>query len=64
MQKPKPKSVAVPGARGGSIAKPKARPARITYWDIAGALTFIGIVAALLSDPDQVVPLMEARRSD
>jgi len=45
-------------------AQPKARPARITYWDIAGALTFIGIVAALLSDPDQVVPLMEARRSD
>jgi len=29
MQKPKPKSVAAPGARGGSIAKPKARPARV-----------------------------------
>jgi hypothetical protein len=37
---------------------------RITYWDVAGALTLIGITAALLSDPDQVVPLMEARRSD
>jgi len=37
---------------------------RITYWDIAGALTLVGIVAALLSDPEQVVPLMEARRPD
>jgi hypothetical protein len=41
------------------------RPAsvRVTYWDIVGALTFIGICAALLSDPEQVVPLLEARRA-
>jgi hypothetical protein len=35
---------------------------RITYWDIAGALTFIGLCAALLSDPEQALPLFEARR--
>jgi hypothetical protein len=37
---------------------------RVTYWDVAGALTFIGICAALLSDPEQVIPLLETRRTD
>lgn len=36
----------------------------ITYWDIAGALTFIGIFAALLSDAGQVLPLLETQRSE
>ena len=39
-----------------------ARPARdqaITPWDVSGALAFLGIAAALLSDPEQVLPLME-----
>ena len=32
---------------------------QVTYWDVAGALTFIGICAASLIDPDQMVRLME-----
>jgi uncharacterized membrane protein YfcA len=35
-----------------------------THWDIAGALTFIGMCAAILSEPDQVVPLLQAASSD
>lgn len=31
-----------------------------TYWDIAGALTLIGMCAAILSEPDEVIPLLEA----
>lgn len=30
-----------------------------TYWDVAGALTFIGICAAATVDPDQMVRLVE-----
>jgi hypothetical protein len=30
------------------------------YWDIAGALTFVGMCAAMLSEPDQLWPLLEA----
>ena len=29
------------------------------YWDIAGALTFVGMCAAMLSEPDQLLPLLE-----
>jgi high-affinity Fe2+/Pb2+ permease len=32
---------------------------QVTYWDVAGALTFIGICAAALIDSDQMVRLME-----
>jgi hypothetical protein len=44
------------------------RPSRpssdhVSYWDVAGALTLIGVCAALLSDAEQVMPLLEARRS-
>jgi len=38
--------------------------AGVTYWDIAGALTFIGIFAALLSDAGQVLPLLESKPSE
>jgi hypothetical protein len=31
-----------------------------TYWDIAGALTFIAMCAAILSEPDQALTLLEA----
>ena len=34
-----------------------------TYWEIAGALTFIGMCAAILSEPDQVVRLFEVAPS-
>ena len=33
---------------------------RITYWDVAGALTFIGIGAAALIDPEQMLRLVAA----
>lgn len=32
---------------------------QVTYWDVAGALTFIGICAAALIDSDQMMRLME-----
>jgi hypothetical protein len=35
----------------------------LSYWDLAGAVTFVGIAAALMSDPDQALPLFEASRS-
>ncbi|HEY7458381.1 MAG TPA: hypothetical protein VH765_06485 [Xanthobacteraceae bacterium] len=31
-----------------------------SYWDVAGALAFIGMCAAILSEPDQVLRLFEA----
>jgi hypothetical protein len=31
---------------------------RVTYWDVAGALTFIGIGAAALIDPEQMLRLL------
>jgi hypothetical protein len=37
---------------------------QVTYWDVAGALTFIGICAASLIDPDQMVRLMEGTQSE
>lgn len=39
------------------------RADRLGYWDLAGALTLFGIVAALFSDPAEVIPLLEARRA-
>jgi hypothetical protein len=36
---------------------------RVTYWDVAGALTLIGVCAALLSDPEAAIPLMESRQA-
>jgi hypothetical protein len=30
----------------------------LTWWDIAGALAFIGIAAVLLSQPEDVLPLL------
>jgi hypothetical protein len=42
--------------------RPRVHPARLSYWDIAGAITFIGIAAALLSEPDQALPLLESAR--
>ena len=34
--------------------------ARVTYWDAAGALTLVGIGAAALVDPDQLVRVFDA----
>lgn len=38
-------------------------PGRLSYWDLAGALTLFGIAAALLSDPAEVIPLLESRKA-
>ena len=46
------------------IAAGRLGAARLTAWDIVGALTLIGISAALLSDPEQAIPLLEARQTD
>lgn len=42
----------------------RSRPNVVTYWDIAGVLTFAGICAALLAEPEQVLPLLEGRRPE
>ena len=36
----------------------------LSYWDVAGALTLLGICAGILTEPDQLVRLIEAQRSD
>lgn len=36
----------------------------LTYWDVAGALTFVGVFAALLSDPELALPLLETQRTE
>ena len=38
---------------------PKPRADTVSYWDVSGALTLAGICAALFSEPDQVIPLIE-----
>ena len=40
--------------------RPGADPRLPTYWDVSGALTMAGIGAALLSEPDAVLPLLDA----
>jgi hypothetical protein len=37
---------------------------RPTYWDVAGALTFIGICAAALIDPEQMLRLVATAPGD
>jgi hypothetical protein len=39
--------------------RPIADPRQPNYWDVSGALTLAGIGAALLSEPDAVLPLLE-----
>lgn len=34
-------------------------PARLVYWDVAGALTVLGLCAALFGEPEQAVALMQ-----
>jgi hypothetical protein len=51
-------SIALIAWRGGATER------HPTYWDVAGALTFIGMCAAVLSEPDQVMALLEAAPSN
>ena len=41
-----------------------AAPHHLTYWDVAGALAFIGIGAAALIDPEQMLRLVAAAPGD
>lgn len=43
--------------------RPCPHQSLLSYWDLAGAVTFIGIAAALMSEPDQALPLLEASRT-
>jgi hypothetical protein len=36
----------------------------LTYWDVVGALTFVGIFASLLSEPELALLLLENQRTD
>jgi hypothetical protein len=36
----------------------------VTYWDVAGALTFCGICAGALVEPDQVLRLVDGAQRD
>ncbi len=56
--------LAAVGVATVALRRPKnLAAARVTYWDMAGALTLIGICAALLSDPEAVIPILESRPS-
>ncbi|NWG26803.1 MAG: hypothetical protein HXY30_20685 [Pseudorhodoplanes sp.] len=55
-------SLAMLAAASAVAAVALLRPAPgpgLTYWDVSGALTLAGICAALLSEPEQVIPLIE-----
>lgn len=39
-------------------------PTALTYWDVAGALTFVGVVATLLSEPELALPLLDNQRTE
>jgi hypothetical protein len=41
--------------------RPARQPNRLTYWDVSGALLFIGICLAALIEPEQAAGLIEAR---
>jgi hypothetical protein len=38
---------------------PDLTPARLNYWDVAGALVLIGIALSALIEPEQIVRLVE-----
>ena len=46
------------GALAAWTFKAKRHGNRVTLWDIAGALVFIGCAAAMLSRPDNVLQLL------
>jgi hypothetical protein len=46
------------------LSERTADAGRVTYWDVAGALTLIGIGAAALVDPEQLARIVEAPHRD
>ena len=46
-------------ALAGWLRGRQADIAQVTYWDVAGALTLVGIGAATLVDPDQLVRVFD-----
>jgi hypothetical protein len=45
-----------------SLLREPNRRRGITYWDVAGALTLIGVVASAAIEPEQLVALIEGQR--
>lgn len=41
---------------------PETGPSRLVFWDFSGALTVIGLCAALFGEPEQAVALLERDR--
>lgn len=52
--------MAAAAALAGWLRRNKADAARLTYWDVAGGLTLVGIGAAALVDPEQLTRLFDA----
>jgi hypothetical protein len=52
--------MAVAAALIGWLREGGADVARVTYWDVAGALTLVGIGAAALVEPDQLARVFDA----
>jgi hypothetical protein len=60
-------SIALSALAGGlsliAWRMPRPHQSLLGYWDLAGAAAFIGIAAALMSDPEQALPLMQSARA-
>jgi hypothetical protein len=52
--------MAAVAALAGWLRGNKIDAARLTYWDVAGALTLVGIGATTLIDPEQLARLFDA----
>jgi hypothetical protein len=52
--------IAAAAALVGWLREGGTETSRVTYWDVAGALTFVGIGAAALVDSDQIARVFDA----
>jgi hypothetical protein len=52
--------MAAAAALVGWLRDGRAEADRLTYWDVAGALTFVGIGAAALIDSEQLARIFDA----
>lgn len=53
-------AMAAAAALAGWLRGNRTDAARLTYWDVAGALTLVGIGAAALIDPEQLARVFDA----